>query len=114
MRDIPRPQWPTFFSNFGYRHFGWNVTLEHKLRGREGLIEDHCFLEEVVTDCANGHDQITIVLGCPFHPFKSCIIDNPRRVRVPAGSKHMLNIEAGDGSYTVIRLRQPDLCYYAA
>ena len=104
MREIPRPQWPTFLSQFGYRHFGWKVIVEHKLPGREKLIEDHCFLEEIVNQHADGREQIAFVLGTPFRPFRTRIIDNPSHVRVPARREHALKIEAEDGSYTVVRL----------
>jgi hypothetical protein len=74
MREIPYPQWEDFLNQFGYR-FAWNVTLVHNLAGRDKLIENDCFLEEFVTGHVDGHEQITIVLGSPFRPFQSCVIE---------------------------------------
>ena len=102
MREIPHPQWPDFLTQFGYRHFAWNVTLVHKLAGRDKLIENHCFLEEFVA----GHEQIIIVLGSPFRPFQSCVIENPCHLRIADTRQHALDIECSDGSSIVVRLRR--------
>jgi hypothetical protein len=106
MREIPYPQWADFLNQFGYRHFAWNVTLVHKLAGRDKLIENDCFLEEFVTGHVDGHEQITIVLGSPFRPFQSCVIENPCHLRITDTREHALEIESRDGSSIVVRLRR--------
>jgi hypothetical protein len=106
-REIPPPQWPSFLGNFGFHHFGWNVTLEHKSPGRDKhLVVNHSFLEELATDVADGKQQITIVLGTPFHPFHAHVISNPLHVRVVAGAEAVLEIESADGSAVVVHLRR--------
>ena len=105
-REIPPPQWPSFLGNFGFRHFGWNVRLEQKSRGRDKLLAaDHSFLEELTAD---GHQQITIVLGTPFRPFHTHVVSNPRHMRVVAGAEAALEIESADGSTVVVHLRRHD------
>ena len=108
-REIPSPQWHSFLGNFGFRHFGWNVTLEQKSRGRgKNFAANHSFLEELATDVADGHQQITIVLGTPFQPFHTHVVSNPRHVRVVAGAQAALEIESADGSTVVVHLRRHD------
>lgn len=108
-REIPSSQWPIFLGKFGFRHFGWNVRLEQKSRGRGKLLAaGHSFLEELTTDVADGHPQITIVLGSPFHPFHTHVINQPLRVRVVAGVQAALEIDCADGSTVVVHLRRPD------
>jgi hypothetical protein len=106
-REIPPPQWPSFLGNFGFRHFAWNVTLEQKSQARGKLhAVNHSFLEELATDGADGHQQITIVLGTPFQPFHTHVVSNPRHVRVVAGAQDALEIESADGSTVVVHLRR--------
>jgi hypothetical protein len=109
IREIPSPKWYSFLGDFGFRHFGWNVTLEEKSRGRgKPLTANHSFLEELATEGADGHQQITIVLGTPFHPYRTHVVSNPRRVRVAAGAQDVLEIDSADGSTVVVHLRRHD------
>ena len=106
-REIPSPQWPSFLGNFGFRHFAWNVTLEQKSHGRGKLLAaDHSFLEELATEGADDDQQITIVLGSPFHSFHTHVVSNPRRVRLAAGAQPALEIDSADGSTVVVHLRR--------
>ena len=108
-REIPPPQWSSFLGNFGFRHVGWNVTLEQKSRQHgKHLVANHSFLEELATDGANGHQQITIVLGTPFHPFHNHVIHKPVHVRVLDGAQAALEIDSADGSTVVVQLRRRD------
>lgn len=103
--EIPPPRWPSFLGNFGFHHFGWNVRLEQKSRGRD---KHHSFLEELASDGADGQQQITIVLGTPFHSFHTHVIRKPVHVRVVAGAQAALEIESADGSTVVVHLRRQD------
>jgi len=104
-REIPSSQWPSFLGKFGFRHFGWNVRLEQKSRGRGKLLAaGHSFLEELTTDVADGQQQITIVLGSPFHPFHTHVVNKPLRVRVVAGAQPGLEIDSADGSTVLVQL----------
>jgi hypothetical protein len=108
-REVPPTQWPMFLGNFGFRHFGWNVTLEQASRRRgKHHLANHSFLEEVATDVADGKQQITIVLGTPFHPFHTHVIHKPVHVRVAAGAQATLEIESADGSTVVVHLCRHD------
>lgn len=107
-REIPPQQWSSFLGNFGFRHFGWNVTLEQKSPRGKHLVVNHSFLEELATDDADGQQQITIVLGTPFRPFHTQVIRKPVHVRVVAGAQAVLEIESADGSTFVVHLRRQD------
>ena len=108
-QEIHSSQWSSFLGNFGFRHFGWNVTLEQKSRRRgKHLVVNHSFLEELTTDGADGHPQITIVLGTPFRPFHTHVVSNPLHVRVVAGAQAVLEIESADGATIVVHLRRHD------
>jgi hypothetical protein len=110
-REIPPPQWPSFLGNFGFHHFGWNVRLEQKSRGRDKhFVINHSFLEELASDGAEGQRQITIVLGTPFHPFHTHVIRKPVHVRAVAGTQAALEIESADGSVVVMHVYRHDGC----
>jgi hypothetical protein len=104
--EIPRQEWPLFLGNFGYRHFGWEVTLEQKRPGCGKRIADHHFLQEVTSERADGREQITIVLGAPFAPHQTHVVDNPQRVRVALGREEVLEIDCGNGITVVIHVRR--------
>ena len=110
-REIPPPQWYSFLGNFGFRHFGWNVTLERTSQehGNRHAV-NHSFLEELTTDVADGKQQITIVLGTPVRPFHTHVVSDPLHVRVVAGAQAALEIESADGSTVVVQLRRHDGC----
>jgi hypothetical protein len=108
-REIPPAQWPNFLGKFGFRHFAWNVTLEHQSRARgKHIVANHSFLEELTTDIVDGKQQITIVLGTPFQPFHTHVVSNPRRVRAVVGAQTALEIDSADGSTVVVHLRRGD------
>ncbi len=107
-REIPSPQWATTLGNFGLHHFGWNVTLAKKsLLGGELLTDGHAFLEELATGGLNYNRRITIVLGSPFHPFHTHVVDHARRLRVAAAPHSALEIESSGGRTFVIHCRRP-------
>ena len=105
-REIPRQQWPRFFGEFGYEHFGWNVTLEQQVAGRGRLIGDERrFLQEMTTEEAQGHPQITIVVGVPFAAHQTHVVPDPRRVRFVA-ERDAVEIDTGDGRTVVVQVRR--------
>lgn len=53
----------------------------------------------------NGRQKITIVLGAPFEPHQTHVLDNPRRVRfVPA--RDAVEIDTGDGRTVIVNVRR--------
>ena len=105
-QEIPPLQWPMFLGDFVYRHFAWNVTLEQKRAGHGKLVAaNHSFLQELASVQDNGHQQITIVLGAPFEPHQTHVLDNPQRVRfVPA--KDAVEIDTCDGGTVIVCVRR--------
>jgi hypothetical protein len=109
--EIPASQWPIFLGDFGFRHFGWKVTVVERAPGRsKHLLNSQSFLEEVATSNTDGKRKITIVAGTPFHPFHSVVGSDPLHVRVAAGAQPALEIESADGSTVVMHLRRQDGC----
>lgn len=107
--EIPRQQWPLFFGEFGYSHFGWDVVLEQKhRRGCKRTEADRHFLQALTADCTDGREQITIVLGSPFAPHEIHVVDNPRKVRVASGHEQ-LEIDCGDGITVVVHVRRTNV-----
>ena len=83
--------------------------MVERSRVRKRFVVNHSFLEEVSTDDADGQQQISIVLGTPFHPFHTHVIRKPVHVRVVAGAEPALEIESADGSCVVVHLRRHDV-----
>jgi hypothetical protein len=103
--EIPREQWPQFLGSFGHEHFGWRVTLQSRRPGRGKLIEvEDSPLQNLMDEQAGSHEQISIVLGEAEQRQETHVVENPTRVRLCAAS---LEIDAGDGTVTVVTLRAP-------
>lgn len=105
-REIPRREWPRFLGEFGYQHFGWNVTLEQQFPGRGRLIaSERRFLQEVTAEDPQGHPQITIVLAVPFAAHQMHVVPDPTRVRFVA-EREAVEIDTGDGRTVVVQVRR--------
>ena len=84
--------------------------MERKHNGgrHESISDNGCFLEELAIHSAGGQQQLAIVLDSPFREFRTHVVSNPLRVRVAAGNRDSLEIDAADGSTMIVRVRQPD------
>lgn len=111
IHEIPCEQWPAFLCDFGNRHVGWLVTLELHQPGRGTLIEaDHQPLHDLLTDRAQQHGTISVVLGSLTESHLTHIVDDPTHLRVSepqAGAREDLEIDAQDGSTIVLHLHAP-------
>jgi hypothetical protein len=107
--EIPREHWPEFLGRFGQEHLGWRTRLESRRPGCGKLIEvENSFLQQVTDEQAGDHEQISIVLGDDAaHMHETHVVDDPMHVLLSGTepSRRELEIDARDGTVTVISLR---------
>ncbi len=108
-QEIPHEQWAAFLGKFADRHYGWDVKMEQQRPKAGRLIEaEHGYLQKVLADRAGIHDQIAIVLGSPYErSSQTHLIQDARHIRVAEQPEEQLEIEADDGSTTVLHLQHP-------
>ena len=110
MREIPRDEWAEFFDIFSRQHEGWLVTVE--LLGAEigaQVGAEEVALEGITADLkGGGEDVISIILGKRSSERATHNITQPTHVRIEQaenGADMALQIEAGGGVTTLVRLR---------
>jgi hypothetical protein len=113
-KEVPKHQWPKFFSSFSQRHEGWLTTLEifgYELGAQvqerelpfEGIIDEG--------DEATG-DQIVIMIGAKPDEHITHTISHPTQVsleQTDGGADVALQIKSADGLNTLLRFRSPIL-----
>jgi len=109
--EIPRGEWLSFLDSFSRQHEGWLVTLEvPEGEGRSGVEAENLKLEGVTPEHSEGHDRIAIALGQAADDHLTHFVSDPIRLlflETNDGSHMGLQIEAADGSQTVVRFRRP-------
>ena len=110
-REIPRGEWLSFLDGFSRQHEGWLVTLEvPEGEGRSAVEAENLKLEGVTPEHSEGHDRIAIALGQAADDHLTHFVSDPIRLlflETNDGSHMELQIEAADGSQTVVRFRRP-------
>lgn len=110
-REIPRGEWLSFLDGFSRQHEGWLVTLEvPEEQGRSEVEAKDLKLEGITPEHSEGHDRISIALGMEPDDHLTHFVSDPRRLMFmeDEGGGHIgLQIEAADGSRTVVRFRRP-------
>jgi hypothetical protein len=111
-REIPKDQWPKFFSSFSQRHEAWLITLEifgselgAQVQGREIPFEG--IIDEWVEA---GGDQIVIMIGANPDDHITHTISHPTQVsleQTEGGADVALQIKSADGLETLLRFRSP-------
>jgi hypothetical protein len=111
-RKIPRDEWKTFFDTFSRQHEGWLATLE--ILGKDiGAQKEGDELPLAGVSLASGGnepDTISITLGSGPDNHVSHTIVGPTRVwlqQTTAGANAALEIEAAEGTQTLLRFRSP-------
>jgi hypothetical protein len=101
----------SFLDSFSRQHEGWLVTLEvPEGEGRSGVEAENLKLEGVTPEHSEGHDRIAIALGQAADDHLTHFVSDPIRLlflETNDGSHMGLQIEAADGSQTVVRFRRP-------
>jgi Family of unknown function (DUF5335) len=110
-REIPRGEWLSFLDSFSRQHEGWLVTLEVPTsEGSEAVEAENLKLEGITPEHSEEHDGISIALGTAPDEHFIHFVSDPIRVsflETKAGGDVGLQIEAVDGSRTVVRFRGP-------
>lgn len=110
-REIPRGEWLSFLDGFSRQHEGWLVTLEvPEEQGRSEVEAQDLKLEGITPEHSEGHDRISIALGKEPDDHLTHFVSDPIRLTFmeEEGGGHLgLQIEAADGSRTVVRFRGP-------
>ena len=109
-REIPRAEWPAFFESFSRQHEGWLATVE--VLGQEiGAQEEAHELPLVgVTADLKGSDAdaVSIIVGKAAEDHITHTITRPAHVRLEqaeSGADEALQVEAADGTTTLVRFR---------
>lgn len=110
-QEIPRGEWLSFLDGFSRQHEGWLVTLEvAEGQGRSEVEAENLKLEGVTPEHSEDHDRISIALGKAPDDHLTHFVSDPIRVmflETKTGEHAGLQIEAADGSRTVVRFRGP-------
>jgi hypothetical protein len=112
-QQIPREQWQSFFDDLGKNYRGWAATVEVMGQdlgdqlAEEGLAFQGISFEQAGTDAGN----IRIEIGDTPSSFLTNHIDQPSTVSAnqsQPGAEVDMEIEAEDGTATLLRLRPRD------
>ena len=110
-QESPRGEWLSFLDGFSRQHEGWLVTLEvAEGPGRSVVEAEDLKLEGITPEHSEEHDRISIALGKAPDDHLTRFVSDPIRVvflETKTGDQEGLQIEAADGSRTVIRFRGP-------
>lgn len=112
--EMEKSRWQSFFDAFSRQHEGWLVTLEvfDEAIGAQPEAREIIF-EGISVSSQNGEpESIAINLGKKPDEHITHSIANPARVWVQqtsGGANEALEIEAADGTRTLLRIRAPML-----
>jgi hypothetical protein len=109
-REIPRDEWRSFFDIFSRQHEGWLATLEilGKDIGAQKEGEELPLAGVSLASRGNEAEAVSITLGSGPDNHVSHAIVGPTRVwlqQTTAGANAALEIEASDGTQTLLRFR---------
>ena len=110
-REIPRGEWLSFLDSFSRQHEDWLVALEvPEVEGGSRVQAQNLKLEGITPELSEGRDRISIALGKAPDDHLTHFVNDPKRLaflETKAGGHVGLQIEAADGSRTVVRFRGP-------
>jgi hypothetical protein len=110
--EVPRGEWIGYLDVLTRNHQGEPVTVE-VLDGKEGaqVEASNLSLQGISADVKrSGEHDVNIILGAERNPPLTRMIPEARHIRVERGDRGLdeaLEIEAADGSKTLVRFRMP-------
>lgn len=110
MREIPRTEWIRFLDDFTRDYQGWQVRVEVQDAGSGPQVAvDDLPLQGVAADHRRGSPDVAVIVGEEANPALTRIIHGAKRLWVEetaAGNIAAIEIDAGGGSKTLVRLLQ--------
>jgi hypothetical protein len=108
--EIEKRDWRSFFESFSKRHQGWLVNVDVIGPDLGAQVEAKGIALEGITEelRGNGGDSISINLGGKSDSHLTHAVRSPTHVRLKKtdeGSDETLQIEAEDGTTTLLRFR---------
>ena len=109
-KEIPRPEWNSFFNAFSRQHEGWLATLEVFAPDVGAQEEAHELPLEGVSIASGNEAAETIAISLGKDPADHIthIIAKPEHVwleQTSEGANAALEIESADGTKTLLRFR---------
>lgn len=109
-QEIPKSEWIPFLDGFSRGHEGWQVTVEVESPEIGAQVQSQDVpLQGISADVRDaGTQDISIMVGAQHNPPLTHIVPRPEHVwvkRSDGGADEALQIEAGDGSKTILRFR---------
>ena len=108
-QEIPRGDWEAFFDSFSRRHQGWLVTVEVMGADIGAQVEARRLpLEWIAAEMKNNGGLISIIVGDQAETHFTHLISAPTHVHLKQseeGADEALEIEAEDGTATLVRFR---------
>ncbi len=109
-QEIPRDDWTAFFDRFNRQHEGWLVTVEVLAADIGAQVEARELALEGITYDAKGSNKDTILIDVAENELTHVAhtVMAPTHLRLKEtdeGAHEALEIEAADGTITLVRFR---------
>ncbi len=110
-QEIPRNDWVRFFNDYSRQHEGWLATVQIMGGDVGNRTEAHALPLHGVTydEKGTGQDSVYVFLSKGTQDDETHTITHPRHIRIDnkEGLDQGLEIEADDGTKTVVRFDRP-------
>lgn len=110
MKEVSKRDWVRFLDDFTRDYQGCRVRVEVQDPESGPMVEALDLpLQGAAADHRRGAMGVAVIVGDEVTPALTRIVRDARRLRVevtPAGNIAALEIDAGDGSKTLVRLLQ--------
>jgi len=113
-QEIPQERWPAYFNQIGELYQGWAVSIE--VMGRDlgdQPAADNLPLQGLSFETQGSETGDILISAGNQAAYLTHHVDHPRTVRaaeLAPGAETDIQIEANDGTTTILRLRrQPEL-----
>ena len=111
-REIPRAGWNDFFSDFSRAHETQLVAVEVMGSDIGAQIEGQSLLFDGISEADDKHDSIALTFDSVNGEHLTHLVNHPKHVWLQRGadqSDQALEIEAADGTTTLVRFPSVDI-----